>query len=106
MKLDQFEYISNRGEPSEWRIDGCQLGNINLIVGKNASGKSRIVKSIYKLSELLSGSEKFDPSFRKDTWHLFFDCTTNCKTEYFLEYLGLGFCHRNEAYLYQDLHKG
>jgi AAA15 family ATPase/GTPase len=85
MKLDQFEYISNRGNPNEWRIDGCQLGNINLIVGKNASGKSRIVKSIYKLSELLSGSEKFDPSFRKDTWHLFFDCTTNCKTEYFLE---------------------
>ncbi len=23
MKLDQFEYISNRGEPNEWRIDGC-----------------------------------------------------------------------------------
>ena len=21
MKLDQFEYISNRGEPNEWRID-------------------------------------------------------------------------------------
>lgn len=92
MKLDQFEYISNRGEPNEWLIDGCQLGNINLIVGKNASGKSRIVKSIYKLSELLSGSDKIDQLFRKDTWlfrkdtwHLFFDCTTNCKTEYFLE---------------------
>ena len=39
MKLDQFEYIYNRGNPNEWRIDGCQLGNINLIVGKNASGK-------------------------------------------------------------------
>ncbi|MDB9427554.1 hypothetical protein PN482_01095 [Microcystis aeruginosa CS-555/01A07] len=92
MKLDQFEYISNRGEPNEWLIDGCQLGNINLIVGKNASGKSRIVKSIYKLSELLSGSDKIDQLFRKDTWlfrkdtwHLFFDRTTNCETEYFLE---------------------
>ncbi|MFM7714099.1 MAG: ATP-binding protein, partial [Microcystis sp.] len=84
MKLDQFEYISNRGKPNEWRIDGCQLGNINLIVGKNASGKSRIVKSIYKLSELLSGSEKIDQLFRKRTLHLFFDCTTNCETEYFL----------------------
>ncbi|MFM7789419.1 MAG: ATP-binding protein, partial [Microcystis panniformis] len=67
------------------RIDGCQLGNINLIVGKNASGKSRIVKSIYKLSELLSESGEIDPLFRKDTWHLFFDRTTNCETEYFLE---------------------
>jgi AAA15 family ATPase/GTPase len=85
MKLDKFEYIYNRGEPNEWRIDGCQLGNINLIVGKNASGKSRIVKAIYRLSELLSESGKIDPLFRKYTWHLFFNHTTNYETEYFLE---------------------
>jgi AAA15 family ATPase/GTPase len=65
MKLDQFEYIYNRGEPNEWRIDGCQLGNINLIVGKNATGKSRIVRVIYLLSELLCDGGKLGNRPRK-----------------------------------------
>ena len=85
MKLDQFEYISNRGEPSEWRIDGCQLGNINLIVGKNASGKSRIVRVIYLLSELLcDGGKLGNRPTRKDEWHLLFDKDSEHQTEYFI----------------------
>lgn len=85
MKLDQFEYISNRGEPNEWRIDGCQLGNINLIVGKNASGKSRIVRVIYLLSELLcDGGKLGNRPTRKDEWHLLFDKDSEHQTEYFI----------------------
>jgi AAA15 family ATPase/GTPase len=87
MKLELFEYTYNKDKPNQWRIEGGQLGNINLIVGKNATGKSRIVNAIHKLSELLSESGKIDPLLRKDTWHLFFDSITdkNHKTEYFLE---------------------
>ena len=85
MKLDQFEYISNRGEPNEWRIDGCQLGNINLIVGKNASGKSKIVRVIYLLSELLcDGGKLGNRPTRKDEWHLLFDKDSEHQTEYFI----------------------
>ncbi|MCZ8045504.1 MAG: ATP-binding protein [Microcystis aeruginosa K13-05] len=85
MKLDQFEYISNRGNPNEWRIDGCQLGNINLIVGKNASGKSRIVRVIYLLSELLcDGGKLGNRPTRKDEWHLLFDKDSEHQTEYFI----------------------
>jgi len=85
MKLDQFEYISNRGEPNEWRIDGCQLGNINLIVGKNASGKSRIVRVIYLLSELLcDGGKLGNRPTRKYEWHLLFDKDSEHQTEYFI----------------------
>lgn len=85
MKLDQFEYISNRGEPNEWRIDGCQLGNINLIVGKNASGKSKIVRVIYLLSELLcDGGKLGNRPTRKYEWHLLFDKDSEHQTEYFI----------------------
>ena len=85
MKLDQFEYISNRGEPNEWRIDGCQLGNINLIVGKNASGKSKIVRVIYLLSELLcDGGKLGNRPTRKYEWHLLFDKDSERQTEYFI----------------------
>jgi AAA15 family ATPase/GTPase len=58
MRLDFLEYCQDKNLPSEWRLEGCQLGNVNLIVGKNASGKSRILRSIKFLSYFLSGEEK------------------------------------------------
>jgi AAA15 family ATPase/GTPase len=84
MKLDLFEYTYNRGKPSEWRIDGCQLGDINLIVGKNATGKSRIVRVIYLLSELLCDGGKLGNRPRKYEWHLLFDKDSEHQTGYFL----------------------
>ena len=51
MRLDRFEYTYNEGLDNEWKIEDCQLNQINLIVGKNASGKSRILRPIYMLSE-------------------------------------------------------
>ena len=86
MKLDIFEYLYNQGERSEWRVEECRLSQTNLIVGKNASGKSRIVKAIYILSELLSESGTLDPHPRSDEWHLFFDTDKpEQKTEYRLK---------------------
>jgi predicted ATPase len=85
MKLDQFEYISNRGEPKEWRIEGCQLGNINVIVGKNASGKSRILRSIYIISELLLEGRGLIPVQKTQEWHLLFDHNSQRPTEYLVE---------------------
>lgn len=73
MKLDTFEYIYNQGEPDEWKVEECKFSQINLIVGKNASGKSRIVKSIYLLSQLLTESGSLKPNSRTDKWHLYFD---------------------------------
>lgn len=86
MKLDIFEYLYNQGERSEWRVEECRLSQTNLIVGKNASGKSRIVKAIYILSELLSESGTLDPHPRSDEWHFFFDTDKpEQKTEYRLK---------------------
>ena len=83
MKLDIFKYVSNQGLPNEWRVEECQLSQTNLIVGKNASGKSRILKAIYLLSQLLSG-DKIE--VQNDEWHLFFNIDQpEQKTEYILK---------------------
>jgi AAA15 family ATPase/GTPase len=74
MKLDFVEYCQDKGLPSEWRLDSCQLGKINLIVGKNASGKSRILKTIKYTSDFLSGEEKISRlDSRSREWKLTFD---------------------------------
>ena len=74
MRLDFVEYCQDKDLPSEWRLDGCQLGNVNLIVGKNASGKSRILRSIKFLSDFLSGEEKLSRlDGRLREWKLTFD---------------------------------
>ena len=74
MRLDFVEYCEDKDLPSEWRLDGCQLGNVNLIVGKNASGKSRILRSIKFLSDFLSGEEKLSRlDGRLREWKLTFD---------------------------------
>jgi len=94
MKLDIFEYVYNKGLPGEWRVEECRLGQTNLIVGKNASGKSRILRAIYALSELLSESgfialqpKSYEWHFLFNyEWHLLFDIDTpEQKTEYILK---------------------
>ncbi len=83
MKLDILQYVSNKGLPNEWRIEECRLSQVNLMVGKNASGKSRIVKSIHLLSQLLSDN---NIEGHNDQWHLYFDIDRpESKTEYILK---------------------
>lgn len=80
MKLDIVEYIENEGLPSQWSIEGCQLGYINLIVGKNASGKSRILKAIDILADLLADRVKIKSSSKKRQWNLIFNAYQPEKT--------------------------
>ena len=53
IKLSYFEY---EGEQRYWEIAEVTFSNINLIVGKNASGKSRLMSVINSFAKLLSGS--------------------------------------------------
>lgn len=73
MKLDLVEYCQDKGLQSEWSLDGCQLGNVNLIVGKNASGKSKILRAINLISGLLSGDASLRPDRMSREWKLTFD---------------------------------
>jgi AAA15 family ATPase/GTPase len=84
MKLDIFDFVYNKGLPGEWRVEECRLSQTNLIVGKNASGKSRIIMAIYTVSQLLSST--FALQYESYEWHLLFDIDTpEQKTEYILK---------------------
>ncbi len=86
MRLDKFEYKYMPGLTIGWKIEDCEFNNINLIVGKNASGKSTIVQKIYIISELLTKSGLLKSSAIDEEWYLFFDTDNpNKKTEYLLK---------------------
>jgi energy-coupling factor transporter ATP-binding protein EcfA2 len=56
MKLVSLEYSQHLGGPNEWRLEGLTLGPANLLVGKNASGKTRVLNVISGLAKLLTGT--------------------------------------------------
>lgn len=61
MKLQQISYVEYKKEEKEWKYQPVELNTINLIVGKNASGKSRILKTIKGAKKLfLSQTIPFD----------------------------------------------
>ncbi|MGW8316823.1 MAG: ATP-binding protein [Bacteroidales bacterium] len=55
MYLTKFTFRENAGKKSEWLIDNVGLGAINLVVGKNTSGKTRTLNAITDLVRLIRG---------------------------------------------------
>ncbi|MGP6089896.1 hypothetical protein [Antarctobacter jejuensis] len=58
MKLRSVEYVENEGAPKEWRLRRVDLSSRNLIVGQNATGKSRALRVIRAIAEMLCGKRK------------------------------------------------
>ncbi|MGL5964829.1 MAG: AAA family ATPase [Fusobacteriaceae bacterium] len=52
MKLNSFKY---KNSTKNWEIEELNLSSINLIVGQNATGKTRTIQMIKALTELISG---------------------------------------------------
>lgn len=50
MYIKSFEYNSNT-----WKLDTIYLNQLNLIVGKNAAGKSRTLKALVDVAKLIKG---------------------------------------------------
>jgi ABC-type transporter Mla maintaining outer membrane lipid asymmetry ATPase subunit MlaF len=55
MILKKFEYKEFSGTPNAWSLNDLTLGEINLLVGKNATGKTNTINKIVWLAEMLSG---------------------------------------------------
>jgi ABC-type multidrug transport system ATPase subunit len=55
MLLHNFSFRENAGQKIEWLIDTVSLGEINLIVGKNSSGKTRTLNALTDLVGMLLG---------------------------------------------------
>lgn len=73
MKLTSIQYSEYKGQAGEWELERCGFDDINLIVGRNATGKTRTLNVILWLAKLLSGESKprldsgnFDAVFGKN----------------------------------------
>ena len=55
MYLKNFSFRENEGQNIEWIIDDVSLGEINLMVGKNSSGKTRTLNALSDLVSMLRG---------------------------------------------------
>jgi ABC-type multidrug transport system ATPase subunit len=55
MYLQNLTFRENAGQNIEWLIDNVSLGEINLVVGKNSSGKTRTLNALSDLVSMLRG---------------------------------------------------
>ncbi len=55
MSLVKISYSEFENEPRYWAISDATFSNINLIVGKNASGKSRLLHVTYSFAQVITG---------------------------------------------------
>ena len=58
MRLKSLSYYERQSDVKGWSVSGFMLEPINLIVGKNATGKTRTLNVINFLGLLLSGTRK------------------------------------------------
>ncbi len=96
MNLTAIKVCRNKGKNNEWSIEGkpennhfgqwLSFENINLIVGKNASGKSRLIDSLRNIADLLSGDTKIaDLGYNAAIFELEFENNEDT-IDYFLEF--------------------
>ena len=55
MQLRSINYKEYEGKDQEWFLDGLTLGLRNLLVGRNATGKTRTLNVIANLAKLICG---------------------------------------------------
>lgn len=71
MLLKSIDFSQFDGQSKEWKLEGLELGPINLLVGKNAVGKTRAVTIIAVLARLLASEIR--PTFTSGSYHVTFD---------------------------------
>lgn len=83
MRIKSITYSQFEDRPNEWDLEELTLGNINLLVGKNATGKSRTLNIIRGLGNLVSGDVKLQ--YISGNYKVIFDKGGELIT-YFLKY--------------------
>jgi len=82
MILTKVDYFENKGQDNYWEIKDVNLGMFSLIIGQNATGKTRLVNVISGFAKMLS---KKIPLIQTGNWNLKFrNQTTNVDYEYHL----------------------
>lgn len=58
MKISRLQYAEYVGEQQEWVLNGIEFSPVNLVVGKNSTGKSRVLSVLAGLGRLIDGQQK------------------------------------------------
>ncbi len=87
MYLKNLSFRENAGQKIEWLIDDVSLGEINLVVGKNSSGKTRTLNAITDLVSMLkgrgnktTGPVSYDMTFRNDEGYMRYELSYDPET--------------------------
>ena len=80
MHLRTIQYDEFIGQPNEWNLSNSSFSKISLIVGKNASGKSRALNVISGLASLINGEKK---AFSSGTYNVTFSSNKDIYNLYF-----------------------
>lgn len=83
MKLVSIRYSEFKNQPNEWCLDEITFDRVTLIVGKNASGKTRALNVINNLARLIRGDLK--PTYDSAYFDATFDQEgSNCRYKLFI----------------------
>ncbi len=99
MYLQSFTFRENAGQNIEWLIDNVSLGETNLVVGKNSSGKTRTLNALSDLVSMLMG--KGTAASGPVSYKLLFK-NSESSMKYVLEY-DLDTIHSERLYVDEEL---
>lgn len=71
MKLRSVKYVEFEGTSREWSLTQTNFEPLSLLVGKNASGKTRTINIINALASMLNGTHK--PDYASGDWSAEFE---------------------------------
>ena len=57
-RIASLDYSQFEGTPRQWKVDGLKFSPVNLLVGSNASGKTRVLNVVSALGKYLAGDRK------------------------------------------------
>lgn len=83
MVLTKLDFYENKGRNTFWEIKHLNFGMINLIVGLNATGKTRLINVISNLAKIFSKKR----ALADGSWNLEFTQNNDSKFKYSLSIL-------------------
>jgi len=57
MSLTSLQYSEFRGQPRHWTLKECDFQDFNLVVGRNSTGKTRLINVLVGLIKILTGRQ-------------------------------------------------
>ena len=64
MKLKHINYYENKDQPNYWQVSDISLQQINLIIGINSTGKTRLLSVIGSFAKIIAQKARMNGHFK------------------------------------------